>query len=306
MLVNKFQNLFKIVCIIATLCFVVFWFVTFLKNDDVSKIEIKYFEKDKDIKQLELSVCFVNPFIEERFKDVNSSLRWEEYKNYLSGKSFNDVAYKYLNYDNVTINFHDYIEGISFEFTHGFDKKYDVCNDTYDCKYMRLYNNMNTFWDDDYFLKCYGARLYEKYSMHIRIVTFAFKTAFSSLLENEFVPIFGFNHPDQFLLTDEGSAVSKNLWIKLKVIELQKRRNKNGDQCIDLSKHFDRYILEKHIEKVGCRAPYQKALYNVSICGTRHKMRESLFDKIQVLKDELLPCQSVVSLVYTTDKLIYL
>ena len=93
MLNSKFQNLFKILCILATLCFVVFWFVTFLKNDDVSKIEIKYFEKDKYIKQQEFSVCFIPPFIEERFKDFNSSLSKEGYLNYLRGESSNDVLY---------------------------------------------------------------------------------------------------------------------------------------------------------------------------------------------------------------------
>ena len=125
---------------------------------------------------------------------------------------------------------------------------------------------MNTFWDDDYFMKCYGTRLNEEYSMYIRIVTFAYKTSFTFLSKNGIYSYFGFNYPDQFLLSDEGSAVSRNLWIKLKIIELQKRRNKKSDQCIDLTKNYDQYILEIHIEKVGCRAPYQKALYNASFC----------------------------------------
>ena len=304
MLLNKFKILFKGLCIIATLCFVVFWLVTFLKNEDVSKIEIKYFEKDGDIELPEFTVCFANPFIDDRFKDVNSNLSREGYLSYISGKSSNVALYNYFNYDNVTINFPDYIDSIYFDFRPGFDKQNDTCNNVYDCQYMALSNNMNVFWFDDYFVKCYGTRLHDEYSMHIRFVQFWFKNSFTFLSRNGIHQYLTFNHPNQTLLVEDVTAISRNQGVKLKSIELLKRRNKDNDQCIELAKNFDQYILEKHIKKVGCRAPYQKSLYNISFCETRKEIRKSYFDKRLVLKDHTLPCQSVASMVYTTEKMI--
>lgn len=92
MFYNMLQSIFKGLCIIATTCMVIFWLVTFSKNEDVSKIEIKYFEKYEDITLPEFNACFQNPFIDDRFKEVDSGLSREGYQNYLSGtKSDNGI-----------------------------------------------------------------------------------------------------------------------------------------------------------------------------------------------------------------------
>ena len=106
---NEFQFFFKSICVLATVGFFVHWIVVFVKNEDVSKIEIRYIEKyddndDDDITLPELSLCFNNPFLDNRIKEINSNLSGDGYLNYLTGEASDGGFYNKLNYDNVTIN----------------------------------------------------------------------------------------------------------------------------------------------------------------------------------------------------------
>ena len=106
---NELQFFFKSICVIATVGFFVHWIVVFVKNEDVSKIEIRYVEKlddkeDDGITLPEFSLCFYNPFLDNRIKEINSNLSGEGYLSYLTGEISDGGFYYKLNYDNVTIN----------------------------------------------------------------------------------------------------------------------------------------------------------------------------------------------------------
>ena len=99
---------------------------------------------------------------------------------------------------------------------------------------------------------------------------------------------------------DSGEAIWDNdkcPWVKLKIVEIIQRRNKRKDRCLAKEKHFDEFVLE-----VGCRAPYQKLMLNVSLCKTKEKMKESKFDIVQSRKKHHLPCQSITGLSFQTDR----
>lgn len=107
------------------------------------------------------------------------------------------------------------------------------------------------------------------------------------------------------LLMESGDGIwesDKVPWVKLKSVEVIKRRNKRKDHCLPMEKHFDEFALEEHIKKVACRAPYQKLMSNVSLCKTREKMKESYFDIVQARKKHHLPCQSITGLSFQTDR----
>ena len=132
---NEFQFFFKSICVIATVGFFVHWIVVFVKNEDVSKIEIRYVEKydDKDddgITLPEFSLCFYNPFLDYRIKEINSNLSGEGYQSYLAGEISDDGFYNRLNYDNVTINLFEAISFIGFEFRGDFiEKNWGTCEE---------------------------------------------------------------------------------------------------------------------------------------------------------------------------------
>ena len=297
------QYCFRALCIIATTCMVIYWFVTFLKNEDVSKIEIKYFKDDKDIKQPEFSMCFQDPFIDHRFKEVNSSLSKEGYHNYLIGNFSDNLIYSGFKWDNVTIDIFDYIKHISFEFRPDFELNSDQCNKINDCQYLTFRNTMNLEWGQ--FLKCYTAKFKENYSSKIQVVSFHLKHSFSTLLEKRIEAFVNFIYPNQQFLMDEGDFIWRSVkhpWIKLKSIEILRKRNKKMEPCIPMTIKFDEYVLGKHLEKVGCRAPYQENFHNFPLCNTQIKMKESVLNRIRALKNLILPCESISSLSFMTDE----
>ena len=310
---NKLQFVFKSICFIATVGFFVHWIVVFMKNEDVSKIEIRYVEKyddedDDGITLPEVSLCFNDPFLDNRIKEINSNLSGEGYQNFLKGKFSDEGLYNTLNYDNVTINLFEAISSIGFEFRGDYIQKneayaHDICNNIYDCKFMTLKNNMNAFWGP-LILKCYGLQFNKKYSNIIRAVTLQIHPTFATLLNSK--PSFvNFNLPNQLSLMESGDAIwenDKSPWVKLKSVEVIKLRNKRNDQCLAMEKHFDDFVLEQHIETVGCRAPYQNSMLNVSLCKTKEKMGEAIFDITKSRKKHYLPCRRITGLSFQTDR----
>ena len=309
---NELQFFFKSICVVVTVGFFVHWIVVFLRNEDVSKIEIRYVEKqdekeDDGITLPEFSMCFYHPFLDNRIKEINSSLSGAGYQSYLKGEISDDGFYNRLNYDNVTINLFEAISYIGFEFRGDYIQNNeiitnDTCDNAHECKYMTLKNNMNGFWGD--LIKCYGFQLNKKYSKLIRFFYLRIHPSFASTLSNtqSFV---NFNLPNQLLLMDSGEAIWDNdkcPWVKLKIVEIIQRRNKREDGCLAKEKHFDEFVLEEHIEEVGCRAPYQNLMLNVSLCKTKEKMKESKFDIVQSRKKHHLPCQSITGLSFQTDR----
>ena len=60
--------------------------------------------------------------------------------------------------------------------------------------------------------------------------------------------------------------------------------------CIRDWKNYDSIMQEKHIDTIGCKAPYQKTIHDWPICDSQEKMKETLFP-IQTGLDS--PCRTI-------------
>ena len=78
----------------------------------------------------------------------------------------------------------------------------------------------------------------------------------------------------------------------VEVLERHKNKNKN---CITDWKNYDEVVLEKHLEKIGCRSPYQghgESLRN--ICASKKRMKQSLLYPSDILMKMFdNPCRSL-------------
>ena len=77
-----------------------------------------------------------------------------------------------------------------------------------------------------------------------------------------------FHLPNQFPVDLSFSKYSwpkrtnnKAYWMSfnLQQVEVLKKRNKRYDPCLSDSLNYDQEMLEEHLERVGCRAFYQKS-----------------------------------------------
>ena len=86
----------------------------------------------------------------------------------------------------------------------------------------------------------------------------------------------------------------------IKSVEMVKRRNKGRRPCKDWD-NYDDSILENHIKKVGCRAPYQKALNGFEICSTNDSMKASSFE-INADHELIPPCKYMGKILYDYEE----
>ena len=287
---------------------VIYWCLIFLRNEDVSKVEIRLFEKSEDAKLPEFTICFMNPFIGDRLTEQNSNLTTINYLKYLKGEIPDNGKYSNINFDYVTMEFEKYIEEVFFSFRDGSTTMKEPCNNIQKCPFVTFRNSINGFWTDGTgFMKCFGIQIKQMYYMKVQAMTLTFNSSIMSQIEKYQEPFVNFNYPYQTLLMDEGDAIwseDNNLsWLKIKTVEVLKQRNKSNQPCIPLEVNFDEIVLEDHIGKVGCRAPYQKSADNVPLCDTMKKMQNSIFEKVKVAKNHSLPCETMASVVYKNDKL---
>ena len=115
-----------------------------------------------------------------------------------------------------------------------------------------------------------------------------------------------FNYPQQ-LYSTASSAAPHLIWSDLNntqiipsfqttTLEVLKRRNKPKRPCLTNWMHFDDFLLNENIEKIGCRAPYQEHFKEFPICDTKTKMKESILDPAKLTNYTL--CQSISNVVY--------
>ena len=87
----------------------------------------------------------------------------------------------------------------------------------------------------------------------------------------------------------------------LQHFEQLRRRNKEKDQCIPFEQNFDQIILDDHLEKVGCKAIFQKSTKNLKLCNTTEKMKDAIIDRIAMKKSKK-PCISAAMITFAYDE----
>ena len=289
---------YKVLCIMVTAGMVFYWIIEYNRNADITLVEYKFFETMGNAIHPELSICFENPFIDERLKEINSSLNSQKYLQYLRGEILGNESYQRINYDNVTVDLEEYIVGIDIQRFNGSSPMY--CSNSHNCEFVKFKNIANGFISSYQFYKCFGIQLNKDYANDISIVTLIFNASFGGLLTNLGAVYGTFIYPQQFIQSLYGYRIWKNLnetvnapFLKPEKLEILKRRNKPKEPCFLEWNEFDDFILHKHIENVGCRAPYTKRYKNFPLCNTQKQMQNSVFDMMGMNKKYPPPCQGI-------------
>ena len=260
---NTFKLAFKVLCLFVTAGMIVYWIAKYLKDEDISVVEYKLVENMESAIQPEFSICFENPFIEEKFNNNNSNISSERYLQYLNGDMPGDATYEGIDYDNVTIQLFQNLEYVEVTGDFSGGQKYKNCSNIYKCPFVIIKNNLNAFVESSIFNKCFGVKLAESYQSKVFGIFMVFSRELRPILEKVGNVYMGFNFPEQLLQDYMGGQYWNKLnttgyaeWFKITTVELLKRRNKPSQPCSTEWKELDDWILKKHIKDVGCRAPY--------------------------------------------------
>lgn len=266
---------FRAVCIIVVVFMISYWFYKYVVEDrDIGVVDYLSLEDTRDVDFPLPTLCIKNPFLTETLNKTIVGMTKTEYLKYLRGEIWNNT-YEFINYENATIDLNEY-------FTHGTEKR---TNDFSWRNSSLLFNHkvvFNGFYLSS-FMKCFSVesnirnhRDIKKLQLYYRIQGLVN----SSIGPN--VPMYyKVNYPGQYLLGDTPYYFSMKegnfRFLRIKKIEILKRRDKNNKKCSENPLRYDQMILKQHLTSTGCRPPYLTSGMETPRCDTIKRLNESRF-----------------------------
>ena len=103
MMNQVFGCLFRFLCFAATIFMITYWCVEYSKDNDLASVDYHSL-KNLGVVNPILSLCFENPFLDEKLKSINSVLNKSVYLEFLKGKVGDNGMLQKIDPNNVTLN----------------------------------------------------------------------------------------------------------------------------------------------------------------------------------------------------------
>ena len=255
---------------------------------------MKYYAQENDVYPM-LSICIRNPISEKKLKNINSNVTANEYLEFLSGNFF-DSKLLDIDYQEIIENMTDYVEDDFIRFRNGSylaihpgHKDNPNYEEGKKCKNYRkrIYPSKYAFFfDDEAFFNCYELSIPPKRN----IKTFWFRIN-NKIFPNSTRPkSYGFmtilHYPNQALIAKTlkylwslpwNKNESHDLQFQIRGVEVVRRRQKSRRPCHADWPNYDYYIMKKHVDLVGCRAPYLLLDNRTHLCRTQKQMKKRFY-----------------------------
>jgi len=294
--------LFHILCWISTITVTSYQLYTFILNDDLCIVDYKTYYNDPSDVYPVLSLCFKNPFMANKFVNMNTNINETSYKEFLDGKYFSSEMWS-LDYNSIILDMSEYVVMYWMEWRNGSHGTFSHAEN----KIQLFRSTYSGFWRKSFY-NCYGLQMNDAGETQ----------SFSVMLKNQIFPTgnrpIGYDfftlihYPNQLL---RSTRFFKYAWpqrknndtysarFRINQMEIIKRRNKYQKRCnVDWENH-DNNILMKHLRRVGCRAPYQNSTVEFRNCSTSDEMKKARFS---LRFDEYgvnPPCKSMEKVMYS-------
>ena len=291
---------FNICCIVALIFMIGYWFYKYeIQDRDIGVVDYRTFKQEENIKYPIVSICFRNPIVEYKLKDINDQINVSTYVKYLKGEIVGDKL-RYIDYQNVSLQFQDY-------FLSAFEKwfnqsKYHKSSSSFE--YINTFNGIYNYK----FIKCFSVRITNNDYRHIKSMVFFYNKqklkrdlAIEDAKESSYYV--SLHYPGQFLLGDEilGSvSMDESFALEAHEIEILKRRSNHRHPCFNDNVQYDDRILIEHLSRKKCRPTYLNAKNGIPICSTMNKTKQSTFDywgirSLEIADDCLMISKKTVS-----------
>ena len=300
-----FKSLFNVICTIVVVFMISYWYYKYEFEDrDIGVVDYVSLEKSRHIEFPVASLCFQNPFVEEKLQRNYSGINSTEYLKYLKGESLDDI-FESIDYQNVTLQLNDYLTKAK-EFGWN-DSDYKQSNHSFNHK-----QTFNGFLAKS-FSKCFSLNYEIGSNRNVKSIALYYDlqklitdwtNSFSKLSLSGFpklVIAVTFHYPGQFFLGDVGH-ISYNylkkwsLYLEMFVDELEilERRNSRNKQCSEDTLSYDKIVLEKLMSSKGCKPSYLDTLRNIPVCrAASEKIKSNLVYEDAKLFDYPKACKRI-------------
>ena len=308
---------FKAICSIAAGFMIGFWIFKYHENEDVSAVEYVSYETQTDLAYPVLSVCTFTPFIYQNlFWNSSAHVSANEYNRYIHGLSAFREEYKGIIFDNVTLNLLEHVQEVVIKTRNEKDVRKLSCNDVKNCSYIKFKINYEGT-KGGYAIRCVGFEVHQERLGAIDLLKVIFKPNLIDMLTKAGKGRFGptvlvLNYPGQIM---KSMRTSQQIWknphepsrlllIKVRAMEVLRRRSKTKEPCLADWAHYDDMVLKKHESKLTCSPPYRKS--GKPSCTTRRELEDSVYEMEDMTRNyKQEPCKEMSSIVFKAEKYAY-
>ena len=289
---NAVGNVFRFLCLVATIVMCIYCTLEFARNKDLSEISTGTFNEENGVPYPQVLICFLNPFKERELETLGFNST--SYGEFLRGEIWNEQMV------NVSI------EKIQVKLE---EQVIDSCITSTVVGKCESKGNLSTF------MFPWGPQCLQFHYRYPKRITTAQIWIKSSIFANGVIPpvpgfSIGATFPNQALRSPISSfPMVRGNWndtddfsidVEIYGVEVLKRRNKRGRVCSEnINYEYDSVAFEKALEAVGCRPYYLQVLQKYPPCNTKEKMLEGynrllkVVDVSQASEDDIPPCSEL-------------
>ena len=286
----KVNVLFQTLCFSFAIFFVVSWLQRYSLHKLASAIDVKnYFDTKMDL-QPAFSICVIDPELNEKVNNLAPSYNKSTYMKFLRGEVYHDEL-KNLQFEHIKFNWsqHFHQTPVANIVANNGTK---MGNFPMTAKYWKYYTSyIGLQSSNKHLTNCLAVEPLTNEVQSIKLVLNR------SIFKDKKRPNYSFrvlmHYPHQifrsystakYLWRNWNSTKNYQMTFMVRGVEvLQRHKNKNN-KCITEWNNYDQVVLEKHLDKIGCRSPYQgnnESLRNV--CSSKKRMKQSLFYPSDIL-----------------------
>ena len=294
-----FERSFTVECVLVTFGLVCWCFYEYQLDLDLSLISFKEFAEDDNMIMPEMSLCFFDPFLTEKFDngELQFNVSYQQYKDFLLGRTWDDRML-HIDFDNVTKRIDDYLVRYNGSNYNGSNYNYESTSALPEFIQKPYLTFVGPLYGT-FIVKCYGIHI----PMNVQWFGLGMKRDIfpGGIRPNEYGLGISLHYANQFFRSFD---TEKNSWsthiksqnqslhmeMRMNVFEVSQRRNSGTHKCNQNWKEYDLDVARNHFEKIGCRQVYGIWDSSYPICNSSEKMSMALSYGIRPKIME--PCQS--------------
>ena len=305
MTATYYSSIFNTFCFLGAGILSSYWIYKFvIEDEDLCLVDYETLEKEEMSSTTlpMLSLCFREPFREDKLKEVDPSLNSSSYLEYLKGEVSDDI-FKNVEYENVTMNLQNHYKGSFVNWKNGSRSKYTAEDSD---KILQRQNHISfSGFIDRKFFKCFGMEVKTKLGKKLKYISHTYNQ--SGILDDlknmkHNVMFIYLHYPNQLLLANQNVETFTNklngtgyeIWFTIRGYEVLKRRNRRSMLCEERWDQFDDLTKEEHVQSYGCKPPYIDHKSMNDICFDNTRLKDARYD-VDIVDDKYLnqPCEEM-------------
>ena len=329
---STFEKVFRAIiqygfCITAFLfcCFEVF---VFHKNADLTRVEYHNYNQNEDSIYPSVSLCFARDiFLDDKLNQLGKDINSKSYQEFLTGRIKWNSEMARIQFDDVTLNFMDYLMAGSIQYSKGVVGLQRVSqNDSTgrNAKFEFMGDVPEIFTGyQDYSTKCFT---FEPVYKQEQTISYSGLYLKKEIFPNTTLkhPNFGvyFHYPKRLLkdptyklfriVNADNQIAQRYNYFKIQGMEVIRKRNTATSPCQQGWNNIDDQIIRMIVKDLGCNPPY----WNISSytqCTDHLKLQNLSNPHLQNMPLTTLfpvspkgitpPCQEIKSIRYDYDQI---